>query len=455
MSGNNINFIIFGGTGDLSYRKLMPVFYNIYASDKTKKINIISIGRREYTKEDYIDIIKPWVNKYSRVEYDEDTFNEFTKNVSYCKCDFTNIDEYVKLENHMSDKVATENIFYFAVAPRFFSIIGEGIAKIKYAGDSKIIIEKPFGETLEEADKLNAQLEKSFSKKNIYHIDHYLGKEMVQNLLALRFSNIIFENSWNKESIENIKIIASEEEGVGTRAGYYDQSGAVKDMLQNHLMQILSIVAMEAPENDNCIKENQVEVLKQLRKTEDLDAKNHLLLGQYDGYLSELNVKEDSKTETLAFAKLYIDNKRWENVPFYLITGKALSKRELRIEINFKSVRGNEKNKLVFKVQPNESMIMTFNTKKPGNSHKDISMNMSFEQSTIPGYKENMQEAYEKLIIDSIENNHIWFANWEQIHTAWTYIEALKNKYDKEELGLMKYEQGTSEFEALEEIGNN
>ncbi|MFI3260460.1 MAG: glucose-6-phosphate dehydrogenase [bacterium] len=441
MNGNKTNFIIFGGTGDLSYRKLLPALYNLFVVDENRDINVICIGRRAYTFEDYIEIIKPWIEKNSRVEFTEDKFLEFIKKIKYCVMDFTNKDEYHILSNYLKDLNVTENIFYLAVAPRFFNVIGEGISKLTFAGGSKIVIEKPFGETLNEANLLNQNLEKWFSKENVYHIDHYLGKEMVQNLLTVRFSNPIFSKNWNKESIECIQIIASEEEGVGTRAGYYDQSGALKDMVQNHLMQILSIVAMESPDENNSIKSRQVEVLKQLKSVEEIDVEKHMILGQYNGYLNEDNVAENSSTETLAFCKLYVDNERWSGVPFYILTGKALKSRELNVIVTFKSENGGEPNVLTFKIQPTEGVTLSFNIKKPGTFKDQLSMNMDHLQSNIPSYQINTPEAYEGLFVAIMECDHTLFANWEQIYASWIYIDKLKNKFKEKNLKLINYDK--------------
>lgn len=452
MNGNKNNFVIFGGTGDLSYRKLLPALYNLYASNTYNDINIIAIGRREYTKEEYINIIKTWTKKYSRIEYNEDVFNEFTNNITYVKLDFTNKDEYHLINQYVNATEITENIYYFAVAPRFFNVIGEGLSTLSGDKVSKVVIEKPFGETLEEANRLNENLEKWFTKENIYHIDHYLGKEMIQNLLSVRFSNPIFKNSWNKESIECIQIIASEEEGVGTRAGYYDQSGALKDMVQNHLMQILSIVAMEEANDGENIKDKQVEVLKSLKKVEDLDIENHMLLGQYEGYKTEENVSDNSITETLALCKFYIDNKRWDGVPFYILTGKKLETRELNVIITFKSIGENEPNVLTFKIQPLEGLSLSFNVKKPGTIEDNINVCMDFYQEEIPSYQINTPEAYERLFISIIENDHTWFANWDQICTSWTYIESLKAKYTENKLGLISYDKTIKNLDIINKI---
>ncbi len=250
----SVNFIIFGATGDLTYRKLMPALYNLYYRSKLSlKDNIISIGRKNYSKDEYIAIVKKWVLEFSSSNFDESKFSEFVSIINYHHMDFNNINEYECLSNVLSCDSSSHNLFYYAVAPQFFDIISQGILSIKANRNVKLIIEKPFGENLECAKQLNDNLVSCFGEDNIYRIDHYLGKEMVQNIDVTRFSNFLFKNSWNKDFIEKVEIIAYEKVGVETRASYYDKAGALKDMVQNHLMQILSLVAME-PHNNQDLK---------------------------------------------------------------------------------------------------------------------------------------------------------------------------------------------------------
>ncbi len=437
------NLTIFGGTGDLAYRKLIPAFYNLFVRGKiNKEDRILVIGRRDYTNQNYIDIINDWTQKYSRLDYKKETFDEFVKLIEYYKMDFTNLESYNKLSKFFCDNPYNENIFYYAVAPRFFDVISDGILKMNCLGECKIVIEKPFGETLEDANNLNKKLETSFGKENIYRIDHYLGKEMVRNILTVRFKNQIFKNSWDKNSIDNIKIIASEEVGVETRAGYYDKAGALKDMVQNHIMQILSIVALEEPDDENDLKSRQLEVFKSLRGVENISAKESLVLAQYEGYLNEDGVNKESKTETFAFLKLFIDNERWENVPFYLMTGKKLSKREMLVKIVFKPVGEiDESDELIFYVQPVEGVNLKFNIKKAGDSDEVIREEMDFCQNCILANRINTPEAYERLIDAVLIGDNTWFSQWEQIYLSWKYIEELKEKFKKEKLEILSYKE--------------
>ena len=247
--------VIFGGTGDLTNRKLVPAVYNLFnqVGEGKEPMRVLIIGRRDWTREEYIENVKPWVKEFSRLEYTEEKWNLFKDQLDYYKMDISNIEEYKGLfeyfDSHYSDY---RMLFYYAVAPRFFDPITRGLGQKEWTeGRAKVIVEKPFGENLEDAKRLFKDMEVMFGRDYIYHIDHYLGKEMVQNITTLRFDNMIFRSCWNKDYIESVEISAREQVGVETRGGYYDKSGAMRDMVQNHLFQILSILAMEMPEKDS------------------------------------------------------------------------------------------------------------------------------------------------------------------------------------------------------------
>ncbi len=447
----NRTLTIFGGTGDLSYRKLMPAFYNLYSYGKlSDKDQILAIGRRDYSQEEYIEIIQRWVSSFSRIEYNEELFQRFAQRILYFKMDFTNLNEYSNLTNYFCGCSMREHLFYYAVAPRFFPIISDGIFSIGCRGNSKLIIEKPFGETLEEANILSQKLESCFGKENIYRIDHYLGKEMVQSIQTIRFANPIFQNCWDAQSIERVEIYANEEVGVETRAGYYDKAGALKDMVQNHLMQILSLVAMEPPISPAKIKEKQADVFRNLRAIEQLNLKQTLILGQYRGYLEEPGVSLDSKTETYASCKLYIDTPRWKDVPFFISTGKKLKTREMKVIITFRKTQPDlNANVLTFKIQPTEGVNLQFNIKEPGDSNAVIPADMDFCQSCNIVYRMNTPEAYERLIGAALESDATWFSSWDQIYLSWNYIESLKQLYHSSNLPLFIYEQNSDNVQKL------
>lgn len=437
----NTNFTIFGGTGDLTFRKLIPAFYNLYITEKLDvKDRIVIIGRRDYTSEQYREIAKEWIKKYSRLNFDEKIYSAFIQKVEYFKMDITNLFDYHRLNDFYQKNEIHSHIFYYAVAPEFFNSISNGILTMTGPLHAKIILEKPFGSSLEQASKLSAKLDKCFGAENIYRIDHYLGKEMVRSIQTIRFMNPIFANIWNKENIQDIQISALEEVGVETRGDYYDTSGALKDMVQNHLLQILSIVAMEPTNKDELIHDKQIEVLKSLRKTSQLDIRDTLVLGQYEGYNQEDKVNHDSKTETFAALRVYVDNERWQDVPFYIRTGKKIGKREMEVVITFKPVSADVKpNILVVKIQPLEGVSLQFNIKKPGDTDEVVQTEMDFCQNCIEGNRINTPEAYERLIYSCMNSEQAWFSKWDQIELSWKYIEELKKRYKDEGIPIYSY----------------
>ena len=333
------NITIFGGTGDLTFRKLLPALYTMFNTGKLpENSRIVIIGRRDYDSGSYRALANDWVKKFSRLPYSAETFNAFSGQIDYFRMDLSNPKDYRRLDEYFSKDDIGSHIFYLAVAPRFFSVIADGLKTVEGACQGKVIIEKPFGENLEAAKKLNEELESHFGPEQIYRIDHYLGKEMVRNIQAIRFTNPIFTDIWNSRYIESVQISALEDVGVETRGGYYDASGALKDMVQNHLFQILSIVAMEQPEvfNSTHMHTAQVEVLKSLSPVGQAEIGDTLVLGHYEGYREEPLVSPDSNTETFAGLRLYIDNERWRGTPFYIRTGKKTGTRQMEVSIVFR-----------------------------------------------------------------------------------------------------------------------
>lgn len=444
---NNLTFTLFGGTGDLTYRKLLPALYNLFVSKQLVQFRIVVIGRRDYSHDEYCSIAQKWIKQFSRMPYTEEAFTNFCKQLDYYQMDFTDEIAYKGLNDYYLEHSMLNHIFYFAVAPRFFELIAKGLTHVQHAHEGRVVIEKPFGKDLASARQLNKQLEAFFNAANIYHIDHYLGKEMVRNIQAIRFLNPIFANIWNHEAIENIQISALEKVGVETRGSYYDQSGALKDMVQNHLFQILSIVAMESMQMNTREEMHrcQLEALKQLRNVEELDLKDTLVLGQYHGYHKEKDVDENSNTETYAALKLFIDNERWQGTPFYIRTGKKLNRSEMEIIIIFKQPYPNaDANILVIKIQPTEGVYVRFNIKKPGDSEEIIPASMDFCQSCQEVNRINTPEAYERLLMAVAEGDASWFSQWEQIETSWEYIDQLKKRAAIQQIPIVYYEPDTN-----------
>jgi len=446
---NNHVIVIFGGTGDLAYRKLLPALYNLYALGTIDDAcTVIGIGRKDYTKQNYLDTIQAWIKQYARIAYSEEKFQAFSNIINYYRMDIENAKEYQGLNNYYEANNILENhIYYYAVAPRFFIPITNGLKQCNCCFlNAKVIVEKPFGENLEAATQLNKELSDAFRSQNIYHIDHYLGKEMVQNILNIRFSNAIFSGIWHKDFIENIQINAFESGGVESRGGYYDQSGAFKDMVQNHLFQILSILAMEEPKafTSDFIHEAQSKVLSELKPINPENIDDCLLMAQYNGYKEEKNVSPDSKTETYVAMKVMLENERWRDVPFYIRTGKKLCNRESEVIIQFKATGENtEGNLLIIKIQPDEGIYLSFNIKKPGTVNEIQKVKMDFCQSCVLENRINTPEAYERLLKACMDSDKSWFSDWTQIVTSWNYVNEVLKNYKTYSNKLYTYQTNT------------
>lgn len=446
---------LFGGTGDLTYRKLLPALYNLDALGKLEEnFEVVIIGRRPYSQEDYINIVRDWVKEYARTKFDDEQFEAYAKRIVYFKMDMTNVEDYKLLQEFYTKEKITEHVYYYAVSPVFFITITNGLKKYCSENNAKVIIEKPFGENLQKAGELNERLAEFFGQEEIYHIDHYLGKEMIQNILSLRFKNIIFKGIWNKDFIENVQITAAETVGVGTRASYYDKSGALKDMVQNHLLQVLSIVAMEEPKEEGSvgIHNSQYNLLKSLKPIDNVH--DNLVMAQYEGYLEEENIAPDSKTETYAALKLFIENERWSGVPFFIRTGKKLGDRETQVVVQFKAVGDVPGNVLIIKIQPDEGVYFQFSAKKPGTEQELQQISLDFCQSCILENRINTPEAYERLLDACFRGDRSLFSQWEQIVVSWNFVNDLLKKYHEQGSPLYTYPQGSMGPKEADEFVN-
>ncbi|OHE27132.1 MAG: glucose-6-phosphate dehydrogenase [Tenericutes bacterium GWA2_38_26] len=423
---------IFGATGDLTSRKLLPAIATLFKKKQiSEHTRIIALGRREYTTESYLN----YMNESAFKPLNLKILKEL---VVYHKIEISNLEEYKSLAELIQSEKSehAKELFYLAIGPELFPIVSKNInlSNLVTIGNlnQSIIFEKPFGHDLASAKEINEMLWNYFDEKQIYRIDHYLGKEMIQNIMMVRFANRIFEEIWHNRSIKNVKIIAKETDGILGRAGYYDNSGALKDMIQSHLLQMLSLIAMEVPMTyfSEDVKNEKVKVLNHLSFDHD-----SLIFAQYDGYLNEKNIPADSKTETFVFLKAFVNTPRFKGVPFYLMSGKKLDMKESLIIIEFEETSEQRKwnlplstNKLYIKIAPEDGVGLTLNSKVPG--LRDNVQAVELEYCIACNAVGNMSEAYEKLLLDITESHKSLFTRWDEIELSWHFIDQIK-KYQK------------------------
>ena len=451
------SLIIFGASGDLTSRKLIPAMYRLFLNkslpDPTK---IIGVSRTEMSDEQWHVILKESTKKFVK-NFEESTWAEFTKLVHYSKGDINNLEDYRRLTNRLhefEDGKPNTRIYYLSTSPKLYESAIERLGAIhkidremgrdtRLRGNTnrRIVIEKPFGTDLETAQALNKKVHSVFNEEQVYRIDHYLGKETVQNMMVFRFANTIFEPIWNRNYIDHVEITVAEEVAVGSRAGYYDGSGVLRDMFQNHLLQLLSIAAMDAPNRFEAglVRDEKVKVLRAIRPWTDELIRTDTFRGQYDGYLNEEGVPAGSQTETFAALKLFVDNWRWKGVPFYLRSGKAMTCRSTQIVIQFHAPpmmlfgNGSEKfwdsNQLVIQIQPNEGIQMKFQTKVPAAGMKTRLANLDFRFQDE--FKGEMPDAYQTLLDDVLEGDASLFARSDEVEFAWGIIDPIINAWSK------------------------
>ncbi len=441
-----LDIVIFGGAGDLSFRKLLPALYMAHLHDKLEpSTRIIAIGRQDWTRQAYLEFIDqnspPFIDAQALSAND---WQSFLSRLAYVSLDVTRVDDYAKLKSMCASPAL--RVYYLATAPSLFTQI---CANLSQAGlvdaQSRVVLEKPLGTDLATAREINTQVARYFDEQQIYRIDHYLGKETVQNLMVLRFGNAIFEPLWRAPYIKSVQITVAESVGVGSRAGFYDGAGAMRDMVQNHLLQLLCIVAMEQPISLDAddVRDEKLKVLRSLRKMELTDIKRDTVRGQYTagasegaavkGYLEEDKVPANSRTETFVALRAQINNARWANVPFFLRTGKRMQRRESQIIIEFAdqpfSIFGTtahqEPNRLIITLQPEESIQLEMMVKEPGtgmNLHP-VKLGLDLQQSS----DKRRAEAYERLLMDVIKGRLTHFMRRDELEAAWMWVEPIIN----------------------------
>jgi glucose-6-phosphate 1-dehydrogenase len=454
-------FVIFGASGDLTHRKLVPALYHLFRKERLpKSTRIVGFSRTAFTHEEWRNDLAKAVARYVGNDFDAALWDRFSQNIYYHPGDIGRAEDFTALARLLREIENAENstrVYYLATAPQFYEPAIEQLGRSGLAeengGKRRVIIEKPFGTDLASARHLNSVVHAVFSERQVYRIDHYLGKETVQNLLVLRFANTIFEPIWNRNFIDHVQITVAEEVDVGRRAGYYDSAGVIRDMFQNHLLQLVMITAMEAPVRyeADAVRNEKVKVLQAIRQMRPEDVHHDTLRGQYRGYSTTDGVRPGSHTATFAAIKLWIDNWRWQGVPFYLRSGKTMSCRTTQIVVQFqepphmlfpdgpKSV--SEANRLVVQVQPAEGMQLQFETKVPDAGMKLRQTDLDFRYQRE--FRGMIPEAYERLLLDALEGDASLFARADEVEASWAICDPILEEWQRsDEPPLHIYEPG-------------
>lgn len=429
--------VIFGASGDLTQRKLVPALFHLYRKGRfAEGTKIVGFARRPLTNEEFRAAMREGIEKLAGGVKDEAAWSKFAESLYYVKGDLDRGDDYRKLEQLLVTLDAAERprLYYLAIAPEYYpsAVAYLGVAGMadQRNGRRSIVIEKPFGRDLASAKNLNAAVHAVFEESQVFRIDHYLGKETAQNILYLRFANTTFEPVWNRRYIDHVQITVAETVDIGQRAGYYDKAGIVRDMFQNHLLQLLCLIAMEPPASfqADMLRNEKVKLLSAIRPIDLADT----VRAQYNGYRKHDGVAEDSQTPTYAAIKLYLDNWRWKNVPFYLRSGKALKARTSEIDVHFQSPphvmfdlpegKRLAPNILSLRIQPDEGIRLQFEAKLPGSAQETKSVAMQFDyDEAFPNV--SLPDAYERLLIDALRGDASLFMRSDEIETAWRIID--------------------------------
>ncbi len=463
-------FVIFGGTGDLNQRKLAPALYNLFLENcLPENFSIIGTGRTQLSDDDFRKNLHEDINVFSRRgKATAEEWERFSQHVFYQISDLQQVQTYQQLDATIGEMEAAWNqealvIYYLAVSPNFFPVIAQNIATNKLSknpDNTRIVIEKPFGHDLASAKALNSLLSELFEEKQIYRIDHYLGKETVQNMMAFRFANSLFEPLWTRSYIEHVQISVTEQLGVEERGGYYEGSGALRDMVQNHILQLLCLVAMEPPTSFSAdeVRNRKVDVLHAMRRFSPEEVRMNAVRGQYSrgwiegkevpGYRDERGVDPESNTETFAAVKFFIDNWRWQGVPFYVRTGKRMHQSASIITIQFRDVphlifpvettESWQQNRLIISIQPEMSIRMQLQAKRPGLEMVLNTVDMVFDYKGT--YTVEAPEAYETLLLDTMVGDQTLFMRADQVEAAWDLLMPILNSWQtKKSLNFPNY----------------
>jgi glucose-6-phosphate 1-dehydrogenase len=474
--------VIFGGTGDLAHRKLLPAFYNLaHEGALPERFNLIAVSRADLDHEQYRDMARQSIKQYSRRPCDEQVLSKLLERVRYIPGTFDLDAVFERLGEELRQfddeaGIVFNRVFYLSTAPNFFPLIvgklGEHALSQHEDAEVRVVIEKPFGTSLAEARELNRDVLRVLDEKQVFRIDHYLGKETVQNMLAFRFANGMFEPIWNRNFIDYVQITAAEDLGIGRRAGYYDHAGALRDLVQNHMLQLLTLLCMEPPVTFSAddVRDEKVKVLHAIHPPTDETVPRMTVRAQYTagmaegkevpGYLDEEGVPPDSRTETYVALRLEVDNWRWAGVPIYVRTGKRLARKVTEIAVQLKPVPhlafeaegsvGVQPNLLIMTMQPNEGVSLSLGAKIPGTRMRIRPVNMEFLYGTA--FLSQSPEAYERLIMDAMRGDATLFTRDDEVEAQWRICDPILQAWGRDDGALPTYPAGSSGPEAANRL---
>jgi glucose-6-phosphate 1-dehydrogenase len=449
---NNINngllttIIIFGASGDLTQRKLIPSLFNLFRKRKTpKSFQIIGFGATEFSDDAFREHLQKGAKEFAGFEFTAEEWNIFSANLHYVAGKYKEANDFQKLADYLTQSENNETanrLYYMALPPTLFPTIIDNLSAAhqleENGGWRRVVLEKPFGTDLESAITLNKQVHKALNEKQIYRIDHYLGKETVQNILFTRFANTIYEPIWNRNYIDHVQITVAEKVGLEHRAGFYDGVGVLRDMFQNHILQLLTLVAMEPPSSfsASALRNEKVKVLSAIKPLSPEEVSTNTVRAQYKGYSQEKDVSAESTTPTYAALRLFINNWRWKGVPFYLRSGKNLAEKQSQIIIQFKEpplamfpMQTMKPNMLVLYLQPDEGVHLRFEAKAPDKVNETRSVDMEFHYDDAFG-KSAIPESYERLLLDAIQGDASLFTRADEVEMAWSIIDPILQTWE-------------------------